>query len=173
MKFLLLAVGIFSTSLLFACQHAQHSLNSEFSKNSSVLVYQYKLRNCNDSLVELPQKASSAARRIEAGYYNGPYCHGWTKYKIVTQPNSEPDFSSFLYAKLNSEKPCSLSIAVASKHSNGDSRIQANIFATIILPKNSNADEELSETYATPDLFFRDCRIQARRAFYKPLSCSK
>lgn len=173
MKFLFLAVGIFSTTLLFGCQHAQHLLTSEFSENSSVLVYQYKLRNCNDSLVELPQETSSAARRIEAGYYNGPYCHGWTKYEIVTQSNSETGFSSFLYAKLNRGKPCSLSIAVASKPSSGDPRIQANNFATTILPQNLIANEELSETYATSDLFFRDCRVKARRAFYKPLSCSK
>jgi hypothetical protein len=96
--------------LVLGCQHHIWRMGKTMPAQYSVAVFEFPLEQCPpEDFWFPPGRDDRAGPWIEAGYHDGPYCHGFTKY---ASRDTTP-----IYARLEREGGCRVTIALPNDRS--------------------------------------------------------
>ena len=111
-KTLIAALTIAAALLGVSCQHRIVSHGLTLPGFYGFFLFSYTLNQCPADAYQLPHRRSGKDTGIEAGYLDGPYCHGFTKYELSTKHGFFWNQTSPIYVRLQTGAPCSVFVAV-------------------------------------------------------------
>lgn len=95
------------------CQHRILSLGHSMPGDYAVALFRYELERCPLPGFELPPLKRDKEERIEAGYYDGPYCHAYTKYSFDSRHGISYRETVPAYVRLDvGAESCQLDVAL-------------------------------------------------------------
>ncbi len=114
-KTIALATALIAALLVFGCQHKILKGGQTLPAFYGFFLFSQTLNQCPADSYQLPSHGSGFEALFRAGYLDGPYCHGFTKYQLSTKHGFFWNETSPIYVRLHTGAPCSIFVAIPAE----------------------------------------------------------
>lgn len=118
MKFLvplLLKCTLVSATLFVGCQHKIIQSGNTLPADYGFFMFAFSLNRCPADNYFPAQRKAIPGASFEAGYFDGPYCHGFTKYALSAKMGLTYADTAPIYLRLQAGTPCNLYVAMPTE----------------------------------------------------------